>query len=109
MEPTTNKTTKIEAAALSAAPEKSAKAAKGKKPAVKSKAAKEPKPKKMKPPKRDDLVVFAFRLPVADRGLIHKAAGPGKATRFVLAAALAAANGDAQAFKSLVEGRASNK
>jgi len=52
--------------------------------------AKEPKPKKEKAPK-PDLVVFAFRLSEADRDAIHKAAGPGKATKFVLAAALAAA------------------
>ena len=59
-----------------------------------SKAVKEPKstkePKKEKAPKQD-LVVFAFRLSPADRDTIHKAAGPGKATKFVLAAALAAA------------------
>jgi len=54
------------------------------------KATKEPKPKKEKAPKQD-LVVFAFRLSPADRDTIHKAAGPGKATKFVLAAALAAA------------------
>jgi len=52
-----------------------------------AKAAKEPKPKKEKAP----LVVFAFRLSEADRDLIHNAAGPGKATKFVLGAALAAA------------------
>jgi len=69
---------------------------------------KEPKPKKEKAPKVP-LVVFAFRLREADRDLIHKAAGPGKATRFVVAAALAAANGDQKAFASLVEGRASQK
>jgi len=71
---------------------------------TKPKAAKEPKPKQEKAPK-PDLCVFAFRLPEADRDVIHKAAGPGKATRFVLAAALAAANGDQKAFATLVEGR----
>lgn len=71
------------------------------------KAAKEPKPKKEKAPK-EDLVVFAFRLPAADRDLIHKAAGPGKATRFVLAAALAASNGDDSAFKDLAAQAKSN-
>ncbi len=79
MEPSTEKNTR-----------KSTKAsAKPKEP--KPKAAKEPKPKKEKTPKVP-LVVFAFRLSEADRDLIHKAAGPGKATKFVLAAALAAAN-----------------
>lgn len=58
---------------------------------TKAKGAKEPKPKKVKVPK-EALVVFAFRLSETDRDLIHKAAGPGKATKFVLAAALAAAN-----------------
>jgi len=62
---------------------------------------KEPKPKKEKAPK-EPLVVFAFRLSEADRDLIHKAAGPGKATRFVLSAALAAANSDTKAFEALV-------
>ena len=54
-----------------------------------SKAAKEPKPKKEKAPK-EPLVVFAFRLSEADRDAIHKAAGPGKATRFVHEAIMAA-------------------
>jgi len=59
----------------------------------KQKKAKEPKPKKEKAPKepKPPQVVFAFRLAEADRDLIHKAAGPGKATRFVLDAALTAA------------------
>ena len=47
------------------------------------------------------LVVFAFRLPATDRDLIHRAAGPAKATKFVHAAALAAANGDTGAFEGL--------
>ncbi len=61
------------------------------------KPAKEPKTKKEKAPQ----VVFAFRLSEADRDAIHKAAGPGKATRFVRAAALAAATGDTKAFEEL--------
>jgi len=83
MEPTTEKSTK-----------------KNKKAAAKPKAAKEPKPKKEKAPKQD-LVVFAFRLAVEDRDLIHKAAGQGKATKFVLGAALAACKGDRVAFEEL--------
>lgn len=70
-----------------------------------AKAAKEPKARKEKAPK-EPLVVFAFRLSEADRDVIHKAAGPGKATRFVLAAALAAAAADQKAFSALVENRA---
>jgi len=60
------------------------------KPKSEKKPVKELKPKKEKAPK-PDLVVFAFRLSAEDRDAIHKAAGPGKATKFVLAAALAAA------------------
>ena len=74
------------------------KAAKVPKP---KKVAKEAKPKKEKAPKVP-LVVFAFRLSEADRDRIHAAAGPGRATRFVLSAALAAANADSKAFETLV-------
>jgi hypothetical protein len=70
-----------------------------KKPA-KAKTPKEPKPKKEKVPKEPQ-VVFAFRLSEADRDRIHKAAGPAKATKFVRAAALAAANQDSKAFDEL--------
>jgi len=62
---------------------------------------KEPKSKKEKPPKEPQ-VVFAFRLTEAQRDAIHKAAGPGKATRFVRSAALAAASGDRPAFEELL-------
>ncbi len=68
---------------------------------TKAKAAKEPKPRKEKTP-REALVVFAFRLTATERDQIHKAAGPGKATRLVKGAALAAANADPQAFEELV-------
>jgi len=47
-------------------------------------------------------VVFAFRLSETDRDRIHQAAGPGKATQFVRAAALAAAAGDRKSFEDLV-------
>jgi hypothetical protein len=67
--------------------------------AAKKSKPKEPKPKKEKAPQ----VVFAFRLSEADRTLIHKAAGPAGATRFVRGAALAAANADRKAFDTLVE------
>ena len=59
-----------------------------------------PKLKKQKAA-REDFVVFAFRLRPEDRDLIHKAAGPAQATRFVLSAALAASNGDNSAFEEL--------
>ena len=58
------------------------------------------KSKKKAEPKKA-VVVFAFRLPTEDRDAIHKAAGPGKATRFVHAAALAVASGDTKVFEEL--------
>lgn len=82
-------------------------AKKSKKASAKPKAAKEPKPMKEKAPKEPQ-VVFAFRLTETDRSLIHKAAGPAKATQFVRAAALAAANADQKAFTTLVEQAKSN-
>ena len=89
MESTTSKTTKP---------------AKGPKSTVKAKAA---KPKKEKAA-REPQVVFAFRLSEADRDLIHQAAGRGRATRFVLGAALSAANGDTKAFDALAGQARSN-
>ena len=53
-------------------------------------------------PIKTSMVVFAFRLSEEDRTTIHKAAGSGKATRFVRGAALAAAKGDAKTFQELV-------
>jgi hypothetical protein len=61
---------------------------------------KETKSKKEKAPSEPQ-VVFAFRLSEPDRDRIHEASGPGGATQFVRAAALAAANGDTAAFESL--------
>jgi hypothetical protein len=85
MEPTTEKSTK--------------------KPKTKASA---PKPKKEKAPKQPQ-VVFAFRLSEADRTLIHRAAGPAKATRFVRGAALAAATGDTKAFEELTAQAKANR
>jgi hypothetical protein len=69
------------------------------------------KPKKAAPrdeaPKQADdsqeLVVFAFRLTRAERDLIHKAAGPAKASKFVRSLAVAAAAGDEAAVKATME------
>ena len=94
MEPTT---TKIVAAAPSAAAGKATKTKKGAKSASKAKAAKS---KKEKPPKQP-LCVFAFRLSEADRDLIHRAAGKGGATRFVRSAAIAVATGDTNVLTEL--------
>jgi hypothetical protein len=88
------KSTKKEATVKTDTTSKTKKVAKGK-------AVKEPKPKKEKAP-REPLVVFAFRLTETQRDAIHKAAGPGKATRFVRSAALAAASGDRPAFEELL-------
>ena len=54
----------------------------------------------------EELVVFAFRLTAAERELIHKAAGPARASRFVRAVALAAAGGDEEALLKLLVGPA---
>jgi hypothetical protein len=87
---------------------RSAKEAAMSKPKAEKKGKQEPKSKKERAPKEPQ-VVFAFRLSEADRDRIHKAAGPGRATKFVLAAALAAASGDEKAFKTLVESGATKQ
>ena len=92
----TEKTTKKEATV------KTDPAIKSSKKSAKAKATKEPKPKRVKAPKEPQ-VVFAFRLTEQQREAIHKAAGPGKATRFVRSAALAAASGDRPAFEELLK------
>src|SRR6266581_7198943 len=90
----TERTTKKEATVKTNAPTKTKKTAK-------AKAVNELKPKKEKAPKEPQ-VVFAFRLTEAQRDQIHRAAGPGKATKFVRAASLAAASGDRPAFEELL-------
>lgn len=79
----------------------------GKKP-VKVKVPAAPRPKREKIP-AEDVCVFAFRLSTKDRDRIHEAAGGGKASGFVLAAALAAASGDVEAFKTVIASRATTK
>ena len=54
----------------------------------------------------EDLVVFAFRLTPKERDLIHKAAGPAKASRYVRTLAVAAANGDEALVLKLLGGPA---
>lgn len=75
-------------------------AAKTRKPAKAAVTAKEPKKKS----EREDLCVFAFRLTPEERDDIHKAAGPGKASKFVRTLAIAAARNDAAAVKAIMEG-----
>jgi len=48
-----------------------------------------------------DLAVFVFRLPAADRDVQSQAAGPGEATKVARGAILAAANGDTKIFQRL--------
>lgn len=50
-----------------------------------------------------NLCVFAFRLTPAERDEIHKAAGPGKASRFVKAVALAVARLDDKAIQEVTD------
>ena len=72
------------------------------------------KPKKPKEPSvldahkaraKDDLVVFAIRLTEPERQLIHRASGPGKASRFVRAVAIAAAKGDETTIRQILKER----
>ncbi len=74
------------------------------KKAPKSKTSEAPQPAPIE--KDNDLVVFAFRLTPAERELIHRAAGPSKASRFVRALAVAAAGGDEEAVMKLLGGPA---
>ena len=76
-------------------------ASKSRTKAPKAKATKTAKESRPKREKVDNPVVFAFRLSAEQRDLIHKAAGSGKATRFVRGAALAAAQGDTKGFQEL--------
>jgi hypothetical protein len=73
------------------------KATKKEKAPVKKKA-----PTKEKAPK-EELVVFAFRLTSEERGLIHKAAGPAKASKFVRTLAVAASRKDVKSVQKIVE------
>jgi len=105
MDDGSKKTPKAEAATEAAPVKKKAKrdpkVAKPKKDATKTKEAKARRAKVENP------VVFAFRLSEADRARIHEAAGSAKASQFVLAATMAAVTGDIEAFKKVVETRAS--
>ena len=93
MEPTSTSKTSTKAESETSAPRK-------------PKATKKPiAPKATKSEKIELPVVFAFRLSETDRTRIHDAAGPAKATKFVRAAALAAANADLDAFKQLIASR----
>jgi hypothetical protein len=109
MEPTTSTSktsTKPDPEASTPKANKPVKAIKKEKAPAKQKSVKETKPAREKV-SAEDVCVFAFRLSVPQRTAIHDAAGGGKASQFVLAAALAAAEGDVEAFKGVVASRAS--
>ena len=80
------------------------------KKAVAPKAPKAPKaakePKEPKTP-REDLMVFAFRLTKEESAIIHKAAGPGKASKFARTLLVAAARSDEAAVREIMMGSAS--
>lgn len=52
---------------------------------------------------REELCVFAFRLTEEERRLIHRAAGPAKASKFARTLLVAAARNDATAVKAIME------
>jgi len=69
---------------------------KSKKPAAKKTEAKAEKKSK------EELCVFAFRLTAEERVAIHKAAGPGKASKFARRLLVAAAQGDDNAVRGIM-------
>ncbi len=52
---------------------------------------------------RENLCVFALRLKPEERTAIHKAAGPGKASRFARSILVAAARNDEAAVKEIMK------
>ena len=72
------------------------------KPTTKKKASTKAKTAKAKAPK-EDLCVFAFRLTQAERDLIHKTAGPARASKFVRRVAVAFAREDEALFKAVLK------
>ena len=52
---------------------------------------------------REELCVFAFRLTAEERVAIHKAAGPGKASKFARNILVAAARNDMVAVKAIMK------
>ena len=76
--------------------------AKKKKASKKAPTKEKAKKKETKPPK-EELVVFAFRLTQAERDLIHQAAGPGRASKFVRTLTVAASKKDETAVGEIVQ------
>jgi hypothetical protein len=71
------------------------------KPAAKAAAKAQEKPEKKTA--RDNLCVFAFRLTAEERDAIHKAAGPGKASKFARGLLVAAARNDEAGVKAIMK------
>jgi len=65
-----------------------------------TKAAKAPREKA---PKEADLMTFAFRMPKTESAALHKAAGPGGASRVMRSLAGAFVTGDRAVFESIVK------
>jgi hypothetical protein len=72
--------------------------------ATAAKASTKEKPAKVRKTPVEELVVFAFRLLPEERDLIHAAAGPAKASKFVRALSVAAARGDEALVKEMLKG-----
>src|SRR5262249_16199622 len=70
---------------------------------AKREAKKSPKGKRDPKERQEDLVVFAFRLSPEEREIIHKAAGPARASQFLRAPPIAAACSDRKAIDLLLE------
>ncbi len=58
----------------------------------------------VQPDDSQELVVFAFRLTRAERDLIHRAAGPAKASKLARTLLVAVAQKDAAAVKKVMKG-----
>jgi len=61
------------------------------------------KPAKAAKAPKEDLMVFAFRLTKEESAAIHKAAGPGKASKFVRALLAAATRNDEATVKEILK------
>jgi hypothetical protein len=74
--------------------------AKARKPVAKAAAKAKKGPEKKTT--REDLCVFAFRLTAEERAAIHKAAGPGKASKFARTLLVAASHNDEATVKEIM-------
>jgi len=96
-----SKSTKKKATAKTEKPVAAAANAKTSKPAAAEPAKAQEKPDKKAA--RGELCVFALRLTAEERAAIHKAAGPGKASKFARGLLVAAARNDDVALKAIIK------